>query len=68
MIIGLIAISSREVGEESCRKTIDWAIANKEHIVAVDLAGSERVPIAPFAPHFLRAKAAGTWCFPNSEA
>ncbi len=41
MAIGIIAITSRGMGAESCVKTVDWAIRNKQHIQAVDLADGE---------------------------
>ncbi|HEY2981110.1 MAG TPA: adenosine deaminase, partial [Anaerolineales bacterium] len=60
MAIGLIAITSRGLGAESCVKTVDWAIRWKEHILAIDLADSEALhPIQEFAGPVRRAKEAG---------
>jgi adenosine deaminase len=60
MAIGLIAITSRSMGTESCAKTVDWAIRNKKYIQAVDLADSEVVyPIQQFVKPIMKAKEAG---------
>ncbi|MCP4140191.1 MAG: adenosine deaminase [Chloroflexi bacterium] len=60
MAIGLIAITSRSMGVESCEKTVDWAIKHKEVIHGIDLADSEiQNPISDFARPVLRAKDAG---------
>ena len=60
MAIGYIAITSRSMGPESCVKTVDWAIRNKEHIIGVDLADSERdFPLKDFVPSMMKAKDAG---------
>ena len=60
MVIGIIAITSRGMGAESCVKTVDWAIRHKAHILAVDLADGETLfPIRDFAIPILKAKAAG---------
>ena len=60
MAIGLIAITSRSRGPESCVKTVDWAIRQGEHINGIDLADSERdFPLRDFMPSVSRAKAAG---------
>ncbi len=60
MTIGLIAISSRSLGVESCEKTVDWAIRHREVICGIDLADSEfRHPISEFVRPVLRAKDAG---------
>lgn len=60
MAIGLIAITSRSMGPESCVKTVDWAIRWKEHILGVDLADSEAAhPISEFVNPVMRAKEAG---------
>lgn len=57
MAIGYIAITSRSMGPESCVKTVDWAIRNKEHIIGVDLADSERdFPLKDFVPSVMKAK------------
>jgi len=60
MAIGYIAITSRSMGPESCVKTVDWAIRNKEHIIGVDLADSERdFSLKEFVPSVMKAKDAG---------
>lgn len=60
MAIGFIAITSRGMGPESCVKTVDWAIRNREHILAVDLADGELIyPMTDFVKPILKAKDAG---------
>jgi adenosine deaminase len=60
MAIGIIAITSRGMGAESCEKTVDWAIRHKQHIQAVDLADSEILyPAKEFVKPILKAKDAG---------
>jgi adenosine deaminase len=60
MVIGLIAISSRSFGLESCEKTINWAIHWRDQINGIDLADSEAEhPIALFVKPILQAKEAG---------
>jgi adenosine deaminase len=60
MAIGLIAISSRGMGADSCVKTVDWAIRNRQHIQAVDLADGEQLyPMNDFVKPILKAKDAG---------
>lgn len=60
MAIGLIAITSRSMGTESCEKTVDWAIRQREHICGIDLADSETIhPIREFVRPVLRAREAG---------
>lgn len=60
MAIGIIAITSRGRGAESCVKTVDWAIRHRQHIQAVDLADGETLfPIRDFAKPILKAKDAG---------
>jgi len=60
MAIGYIAITSRSMGPESCVKTVDWAIRNKEHILGIDLADSERdFPLSDFVKPVMKAKDAG---------
>ncbi|MDP2776679.1 MAG: adenosine deaminase [Anaerolineales bacterium] len=60
MAIGIIAITSRGMGAESCVKTVDWAIRHKKHIQAVDLADGELLyPMRDFVKPMLRAKDAG---------
>jgi adenosine deaminase len=60
MAIGLIAITSRSRGPESCARTVDWAIRRRDHIQGIDLADSERdFPLSEFVPHVSRAKQAG---------
>ena len=58
--IGLIAITSRSMGVESCEKTVDWAIRHRDHIHGIDLADCEAAhPIRDFIQPVLRAKDAG---------
>jgi adenosine deaminase len=60
MVIGLIAITSRSMGPESCVHTVDWAIHRKEHILGIDLADSEAAhPIHEFIKPVMKAKEAG---------
>jgi adenosine deaminase len=60
MVIGYIAITSRSMGPESCAKTVDWAIQNKDHILGIDLADSERdFPLLEFVRPVWKAKDAG---------
>ncbi|MBI5352279.1 MAG: adenosine deaminase [Chloroflexi bacterium] len=60
MAIGIIAITSRGMGADSCVKTVDWAIRNKQHIQAVDLADGELLyPMTDFVGPILKAKDAG---------
>jgi adenosine deaminase len=60
MAIGYIAITSRNLGPDSCARTVDWALRNREHIVGIDLADSEvDYPVRDFAAHVRRAKEAG---------
>jgi adenosine deaminase len=60
MAIGLIAITSRSRGPDSCARTVDWAIRQRDHIHAMDLADSERdFPLSDFVPHVRRAREAG---------
>jgi adenosine deaminase len=60
MAIGLIAITSRSLGPESCVRTVDWAIRHREHILGIDLADSERdFPLREFVPPVRKAKDAG---------
>jgi adenosine deaminase len=60
MAIGLIAITSRSLGSESCIKTVDWATRWKEHILGVDLADSEaQHPIGEFVKPVMKAREAG---------
>ena len=60
MAIGLLAITSRSLGPDSCVRTVDWAIRHREHILAIDLADSERdFPLAEFVPQIRKAKEAG---------
>ncbi|MBI2026502.1 MAG: hypothetical protein HYS98_01615, partial [Deltaproteobacteria bacterium] len=42
MVAGVILISSRDYGMESCKKTLDLALKYKDHVIGVDLAGVER--------------------------
>jgi adenosine deaminase len=60
MAIGLIAITSRSMGADSCERTVDWSIRHRDVIHGIDLADSEtRHPIREFARPVLRAKEAG---------
>jgi adenosine deaminase len=60
MAIGLIAITSRGMGADSCEKTVDWAIRWRDHICGVDLAdGETEHPIKDFIRPIWRAKEAG---------
>ncbi|MBI5944470.1 MAG: adenosine deaminase [Chloroflexi bacterium] len=60
MAIGIIAITSRGMGAESCVKTVDWAIRHRQHIQAVDLADGELLyPMSNFVNPILKAKEAG---------
>jgi adenosine deaminase len=60
MAIGLIAITSRSRGPDSCARTVDWAIRHRDRVQAVDLADSERdFPLSEFVPHIRRARDAG---------
>jgi len=58
--IGYIAITSRSMGPESCVKTVEWAIRNKEHILGIDLADAEdEHPIHEFVKPVMQAREAG---------
>jgi adenosine deaminase len=60
MAIGLIAITSRSLGPDSCVRTVDWSIRHKDHILGIDLADSERdFPLREFVPSIMKAKEAG---------
>jgi len=60
MAIGIIAITSRGMGAQSCIKTVDWAIRHKKHIQAVDLADGELFyPMSNFVKPILKAKESG---------
>ena len=60
MAIGLIAITSRSRGPDSCARTVDWAIRHRGDILGIDLADSDRdFPLQDFVPHVLRARNAG---------
>ena len=60
MAIGFIAITSRSLGPDSCRRTVDWAIRHRGHILAIDLADSETdFPVREFAAPVGRAREAG---------
>jgi adenosine deaminase len=60
MVIGIIAITSRGMGAESCVKTVNWAIRHKQYIQAVDLADGELLyPMQDFVKPILKAKDAG---------
>ena len=60
MTIGLIAITSRSLGVESCVRTVEWAIRWKEFILGIDLADSEaQHPIREFVAPVMKAREAG---------
>jgi adenosine deaminase len=60
MAIGLIAITSRSMGADSCERTVDWSIRHRDVIHGIDLADSEtQHPIREFTRPVLRAKEAG---------
>lgn len=60
MSIGLIAITSRSLGPQSCVRTVDWAVRHKGEILGIDLADSERdFPLREFVPQVMKAKDAG---------
>lgn len=60
MAIGLIAISSRGLGADSCAKTVDWALRWREQIQGIDLADGERLhPIREFLGPIRKAQEAG---------
>ena len=60
MAIGLIAITSRSMGADSCERTVDWAIRHRDVIHGIDLADSEsQHPIHEFTRPVLRAREAG---------
>jgi len=60
MAIGYIVITSRSMGPQSCIKTADWAIRNKDHILGIDLADSEKdFPLREFVQPVMKAKEAG---------
>jgi adenosine deaminase len=60
MAIGLIAITSRSLGPDSCARTVDWSIRHSQHILGIDLADSERdFPLSEFLDSIAKAKDAG---------
>ncbi|HSB00202.1 MAG TPA: adenosine deaminase, partial [Anaerolineales bacterium] len=60
MAIGLIAITSRSLGPDSCIRTVDWAIRHREHILGIDLADSETdFPLPQFVQPVRKAQEAG---------
>jgi adenosine deaminase len=60
MAIGLIAITSRSRGPDSCARTVAWAIRHHDTIHGIDLADSERdFPLSDFLPHIHKARDAG---------
>jgi adenosine deaminase len=60
LVIGIIAISSRELGPQSCEKTISWAIRHRDAIDGIDFAGGEAgYPIRDFIHPIHRARDAG---------
>lgn len=57
---GLIAITSRGLGVDSCQKTVEWAIRHKDRILGIDLADNERgQSIHKFIHPVLQARLAG---------
>jgi adenosine deaminase len=57
---GLIAITSRSLGPDSCERTVDWSIRHAKHILGIDLADSERdFPLSEFLGSIEKAKEAG---------
>jgi len=44
--VGLIVIATRELGLESAKKTVEFALKWKDHLVGFDLAGSEDIAMA----------------------
>jgi adenosine deaminase len=60
LVIGIIAITSRELGSESGARTVDWAIRHRDAIDGIDFAGSEAgYPIQDFLHPIRRARDAG---------
>jgi len=60
MVIGIIAITSRSMGADSCVRTVDWAIRHRQHIQAVDLADGELLyPMSDFIRPMRKAREAG---------
>ena len=60
IVIGLITITSRALGVESCEKTVEWTIGKRDRIQGIDLADAERAnPIEHFRAPVLKAKDAG---------
>lgn len=60
MAIGLIAITSRGQGPDSCVRTVHWAVRHAGEILGVDLADSERdFPLQQFLEPIRTARAAG---------
>jgi adenosine deaminase len=58
--IGLIVVSSRNLGRESCERTIAWAIEHKDVVHGVDLADSETdYPVDTYAEPISKARDAG---------
>lgn len=60
MAIGLIAITSRSLGPDSCARTVDWSVRHAGDILGIDLADSERdFPLQEFLPSIRKARDAG---------
>ena len=60
MAIGITAITSRGMGADSCVRTVDWSIRNRQYIQAVDLADGELLyPMRDFVKPILKARDAG---------
>lgn len=60
MAVGYIAITSRNMGPDSCTRTVDWAVRHRKHILGIDLADSEdKHPIREFVQPVMKAREAG---------
>ncbi|MBE0696011.1 MAG: adenosine deaminase [Anaerolineaceae bacterium] len=60
LVIGIIAITSRGLGPESCEKTVNWAIRRRDVIDGIDFADGEAGhPIHEFIHPIRRARDAG---------
>ena len=58
--VGLIAIFSRDYGMDSARRTVDFALRNREHLVGFDIAGSELgYPPSLYAEVIARVRGSG---------
>jgi adenosine deaminase len=60
VVVGLIAIASRNYGIESAERTMDFALRHRERLVAFDLAGDERAyPPSLYADVIARLDSSG---------